>query len=49
MTRELILRARQADAEAFDQLAKAAFPRLKGVAYLVLRDAMLSSGKTEDG
>ena len=37
--RELVLRARGGDAEAFDQLARAAFPRLKGVAYLVLRDA----------
>jgi len=37
------------DAEAVDQLAKAAFARLMGVAYLVLRDAILLSGKTEDG
>ena len=39
MQRELVERARTGDIEAFDQLARVAFPRLKGVAYLVLRDA----------
>jgi len=38
MQRELVERARSGDLEAFTQLAKAAFPRLKGAAYLVLRD-----------
>ncbi len=38
MQRELVARARDGDLEAFTQLVKAAFPRLKGVAYLVLRD-----------
>jgi RNA polymerase sigma factor (sigma-70 family) len=39
MQRELVERARNGDLEAFTQLVKAAFPRLKGVAYLILRDA----------
>ena len=39
MQRELVVRARGGDLEAFTQLVKFAFPRLKGVAYLVLRDA----------
>ena len=38
MQRELVERARGGDKEAFGQLVKAGFPRLKGVAYLVLRD-----------
>ena len=39
MDRELVIRARRGDIEAFGQLARASVPRLKGVAYLVLRDA----------
>jgi RNA polymerase sigma-70 factor (ECF subfamily) len=39
MQRELVSRARNGDLDAFTQLVKASFPRLKGVAYLVLRDA----------
>jgi RNA polymerase sigma factor (sigma-70 family) len=39
MQRELVARARSGDIEAFTELVKAGFPRLKGVAYLVLRDA----------
>jgi RNA polymerase sigma-70 factor (ECF subfamily) len=39
MQRELVERARSGDIEAFTELVKAGFPRLKGVAYLVLRDA----------
>ena len=38
MQRELVERARDGDHEAFTQLVKAGFPRLKGVAFLVLRD-----------
>lgn len=38
MQRELVERARDGDKEAFGQLVRAGFPRLKGVAYLVLRD-----------
>ena len=38
MQRELVERARDGDQEAFGQLVRAGFPRLKGVAYLVLRD-----------
>lgn len=48
MDRELVLRARQGDAEAFDQLARAAFPRLKGVAYLVLRDVDRAEDAVQD-
>jgi RNA polymerase sigma-70 factor, ECF subfamily len=39
MQRELVIEARDGNIEAFTQLVKVAFPRLKGVAYLVLRDA----------
>lgn len=39
MQRELVERARSGDLEAFGQLVEIAFPRLKGVAYLILRDA----------
>jgi RNA polymerase sigma-70 factor (ECF subfamily) len=49
MDRELVLRARKGDVEAFDQLARAAFPRLKGVAYLVLRDADRAEDAVQDG
>jgi RNA polymerase sigma factor (sigma-70 family) len=37
--RALVERARSGDLEAFTQLVEMAFPRLKGVAYLILRDA----------
>lgn len=39
MQRKLVERARNGDLEAFTHLVTAGFPRLKGVAYLVLRDA----------
>jgi RNA polymerase sigma-70 factor (ECF subfamily) len=48
MDRELVLRAQDGDVEAFDQLARAAFPRLKGVAYLVLRDADRAEDAVQD-
>jgi RNA polymerase sigma factor (sigma-70 family) len=38
MQRALVERARDGDLEAFTQLVKLAFRRLKGVAYLILRD-----------
>jgi RNA polymerase sigma-70 factor (ECF subfamily) len=38
MQRQLVERARDGDLEAFTQLVKIGFPRLKGVAYLILRD-----------
>ncbi len=55
MQRELVERARGGDHEAFTQLVKAGFPRLKGVAYLVLRDvdraedAVQDVGRVPDG
>ena len=48
MDRELVLRARRGDVEAFEQLARAAFPRLKGVAYLILRDADRAEDAVQD-
>lgn len=39
MQRALVERARDGDIEAFTQLVEAGFPRLKGAAWLVLRDA----------
>lgn len=38
MQRLLVERARNGNLEAFTQLVEIAFPRLKGVAYLILRD-----------
>ena len=38
MQRALVERARDGDLDAFSQLAKASFPRLDGVATLILRD-----------
>jgi RNA polymerase sigma-70 factor (ECF subfamily) len=38
MQRQLVEQARDGDLDAFTQLVKLAFPRLKGVAYLILRD-----------
>jgi hypothetical protein len=39
MQRALVERARSGDIDAFTDLVEAGFPRLKGVAYLILRDA----------
>jgi RNA polymerase sigma-70 factor (ECF subfamily) len=44
LQRALVERARDGDLEAFSQLVKAALPRLKGVARLILRDP----GRAED-
>ena len=38
MQRELVVRARSGDVEAFTQLAQASFPRLDGIATLILHD-----------
>ena len=38
MQRELVEIAQRGDTDAFAQLVKVGFPRLKGVAYLILRD-----------
>jgi RNA polymerase sigma factor (sigma-70 family) len=48
MQRALVVRARDGDIEAFSQLVEAAFPRLKGVAYLILRDADRAEDAVQD-
>jgi RNA polymerase sigma-70 factor (ECF subfamily) len=48
MQRELVERARDGDLDAFTELVKAAFPRLKGVAYLILRDADHAEDAVQD-
>jgi RNA polymerase sigma factor (sigma-70 family) len=48
MQRDLVLRAKGGDLEAFAQLAKASAPRLKGVAYLILRDADRAEDALQD-
>jgi RNA polymerase sigma-70 factor (ECF subfamily) len=48
MQRELVERARGGDLEAFTQLVKVAFPRLKGVAYLILRDPDRAEDAVQD-
>ena len=46
--RALVERARSGDLEAFTQLVEMAFPRLKGVAYLILRDADRAEDAVQD-
>jgi len=41
-------RARSGDLEAFTQLVQIAFPRLKGVAYLILRDSDRAEDAVQD-
>ena len=48
MQRELVERARGGDLEAFGQLVEIAFPRLKGIAYLILRDADRAEDAVQD-
>src|SRR4051812_3940567 len=48
MQRALVERARNGDLDAFSQLAKAAFPRLGGVAYLILRDPDRAQDAVQD-
>lgn len=48
MQRELVERARAGDLDAFAQLVRASAPRLKGVAYLILRDAHRAEDALQD-
>ena len=48
MQRELVERARSGDLDAFSQLVKASFPRLFGVAHLILHDADAAQDATQD-
>jgi RNA polymerase sigma-70 factor (ECF subfamily) len=48
MQRLLVERAQAGDLEAFAQLVKASAPRLKGVAYLILRDAHRAEDALQD-
>ena len=48
MQRALVERARSGDLEAFTQLVELAFPRLKGVAYLILRDPDRAEDAVQD-
>ena len=48
MQRTLVERARRGDLEAFSELATLAFPRLKGVAFLILRDADHADDAVQD-
>ncbi len=48
MQRALVERARSGDLEAFTQLVEIAFPRLKGIAYLILRDADRAEDAVQD-
>ena len=48
MSRDLVERARAGDLDAFAQLARAAGPRLKAVANLILRDADRAEDALQD-
>jgi RNA polymerase sigma-70 factor (ECF subfamily) len=48
MQRHLVERAKAGDLDAFAQLVKASAPRLKGVAYLILRDAHRAEDALQD-
>jgi RNA polymerase sigma-70 factor (ECF subfamily) len=48
MQRDLVERARAGDLDAFAQLVKVSAPRLKGVAYLILRDAHRAEDALQD-
>lgn len=48
MQRELVERARAGDLDAFAELAKVATPRLKSVAYLILRDRHRAEDAVQD-
>ena len=48
MQRDLVVRARDGDLEAFAQLVKVSFPRLTGVAYLILRDSDRAQDAVQD-
>ncbi len=48
MQRDLVIAARDGDMEAYSQLVRAAFPRLYGVANLILRDSDLAQDAVQD-
>ena len=48
MQRDLVIAARDGDIEAYSQLVRAAFPRLYGVANLILRDADRAQDAVQD-
>ena len=48
MQRDLVIAARDGDLEAYSQLVRAAFPRLYGVANLILRDADRAQDAVQD-
>ena len=48
MQRDLVERAKAGDLDAFAQLAKVSAPRLKGVAYLILRDSHRAEDALQD-
>ena len=49
MQRELVERAREGDHGAFTELVKASYPRLFGVANLILRDSDRAKDAVQDG
>jgi RNA polymerase sigma-70 factor (ECF subfamily) len=48
MQRDLVIAARDGDLDAYAQLVRAAFPRLYGVANLILRDADRAQDAVQD-
>ena len=48
MQRDLVIAARDGDLDAYSQLVRAAFPRLYGVANLILRDADRAQDAVQD-
>ena len=48
MQRDLVIAARNGDLDAYSQLVRAAFPRLYGVANLILRDADRAQDAVQD-
>ena len=48
MQRDLVIAARDGDLEAYSQLVRAAFPRLYGVANLILRDSDRAQDAVQD-
>ena len=48
MQRDLVVAARDGDLDAYSQLVRAAFPRLYGVANLILRDADRAQDAVQD-
>jgi RNA polymerase sigma-70 factor (ECF subfamily) len=48
MQRDLVIAARDGDLEAYSQLVRSAFPRLYGIAHLILRDADRAQDAVQD-